>query len=278
MAFEETLARLAESSKLLTGDLILENCGTTEKVSYRKTDFLSHGGVWRGLEVPPAISETFSGTLIFGHSDLAISAQERDLLSRKNPELKVVWSMNIPTDAPDFKALPIGLTNDTSESKFHSIFGNQKHISAALEEENRSQPGVVASFNWRTSARARLRLMLQSKINPIISWTDPEFSVRGRIRYLRAIRKAGFALCPRGNGLDTHRIWETLAVGAIPILLSRHVPGWMKSEAAIPRIELKSWSQVTSLDLIELQQSMPPIDPYILSADYWWEKIIDSAK
>lgn len=33
-----------------------------------------------------------------------------------------------------------------------------------------------------------------------------------------------FCLCPRGNGLDVHRMWECLLVGSVPIYLSNDPP------------------------------------------------------
>lgn len=35
-------------------------------------------------------------------------------------------------------------------------------------------------------------------------------------RYLDILTKSSIAICPRGNGLDTHRFWEACYAGAIP--------------------------------------------------------------
>lgn len=36
--------------------------------------------------------------------------------------------------------------------------------------------------------------------------------------YMKEINKYKFVLCPRGSGTDTHRFWETILVGSVPIL------------------------------------------------------------
>ena len=36
-------------------------------------------------------------------------------------------------------------------------------------------------------------------------------------RYIENIHSHKFVLCPEGNGTDTHRTWETLYTGSIPI-------------------------------------------------------------
>ena len=41
-------------------------------------------------------------------------------------------------------------------------------------------------------------------------------------QFLHEMGRHRFVLSPRGNGLDAHRTWETMLVGAIPIV--RHSP------------------------------------------------------
>ena len=36
--------------------------------------------------------------------------------------------------------------------------------------------------------------------------------------YAAALRRAAVVACPPGNGLDTHRLWEALLAGAVPIV------------------------------------------------------------
>lgn len=42
-----------------------------------------------------------------------------------------------------------------------------------------------------------------------------------REEYVRTLASHRFMLCPKGNGIDTHRMWEALYLGAIPIV-ERH--------------------------------------------------------
>ena len=36
--------------------------------------------------------------------------------------------------------------------------------------------------------------------------------------YERDLLTSNFVLCPEGNGIDTHRVWEALYSGSIPIV------------------------------------------------------------
>ena len=64
--------------------------------------------------------------------------------------------------------------------------------------------------------RQLIQNMFQSK-----SWVTcgtPVDTLEGRKEFLKDIRNHEFVLCPRGNGVDTHRLWETLYMGSIPIV------------------------------------------------------------
>ena len=64
----------------------------------------------------------------------------------------------------------------------------------------------------------------------------------GRRTYLRDLRNHEFVLCPRGHGVDTHRLWETLYMGSIPIVQRDPVhSGWQD----LPICWIDSWDEVT---------------------------------
>lgn len=44
-------------------------------------------------------------------------------------------------------------------------------------------------------------------------------TIRPREDYFVELKRHKYAVCPRGNGLDTHRLWECLYLDVIPIML-----------------------------------------------------------
>lgn len=63
---------------------------------------------------------------------------------------------------------------------------------------------------------------------------------RSREDYFVELKRHKYAICPRGNGLDTHRIWECLYLDVIPIMLkadSVHIDN-------LPIIYLDKWSDL----------------------------------
>ena len=60
--------------------------------------------------------------------------------------------------------------------------------------------------------------------------------------YLEQIGNAKFVLSPPGNGLDCHRTWEALMMGAVPIILSSALDPLFNN---IPTIIIDDWSKLT---------------------------------
>lgn len=54
-------------------------------------------------------------------------------------------------------------------------------------------------------------------------------------------------LCPRGNGLDSHRAWETLYVGRIPVVASSAMDAAFDG---LPVMILQSWSDLLNATYI----------------------------
>jgi putative cell wall-binding protein len=42
------------------------------------------------------------------------------------------------------------------------------------------------------------------------------------IQYLRELSTYKFCLCIRGNGIDTHRFWESLYLGVVPVIINNN--------------------------------------------------------
>lgn len=83
-----------------------------------------------------------------------------------------------------------------------------------------------------------------------------------------------FIASPRGNGLDTHRFWETLYRGSHPLVLDS---SWARSMEAygIPLIRLSNWSRIE----VEFAINAPRFSSYYPAqseAIWWpyWRKII----
>ena len=57
------------------------------------------------------------------------------------------------------------------------------------------------------------------------------------------IRGHKFTLCPEGNGMDTHRPWETLYLGSFPIVTRRRFTEFFAEQ--LPFLIIDDWKQIT---------------------------------
>lgn len=90
--------------------------------------------------------------------------------------------------------------------------------------------------------------------------------------YLMDLKSAHFVLCPRGNGLDTHRTWETLYMGSFPILRTSSSDALYEG---LPVIIVRNWEEVTESFLEQACEALRKGE-YAwekLTAEYWFERI-----
>lgn len=129
---------------------------------------------------------------------------------------------------------------------------------------------LVGPFSSTHSVRSQI-------VNSIKS-TEEVVIMKGLLtpgQYSRLVRRFPAVACPRGNGEDTHRLWETLYRGSIPIVAKNN---WSMSLSAmgVPLIALDDWSADSlhfALSQIPLEAPNPKKIP-LLWAD-WWSMELD---
>ena len=95
--------------------------------------------------------------------------------------------------------------------------------------------------------------------------------------YARLASDYKFVVCPRGNGIDTIRFWETLYRGSIPIVESSDWAKYFQSHG-IPMLlvdnfeELFSWSE-SDFSAIWHEQIKTPSEIEALWPEYWLKRI-----
>jgi hypothetical protein len=101
--------------------------------------------------------------------------------------------------------------------------------------------------------------------------------LEGRMKlaeYSKISSQYKFIACPRGNGLDTHRFWETLYRGSIPIVLRSN---WseMIQELGIPLLMVENWNAENLRKVItdNLDFEIPETIP-ALRMNFWKTKFV----
>ena len=212
--------------------------------------------IWRGkIHNPPTKNQPL---IVSGHSDYGITD---DLVKYYIPT--VWWTVNKQTCNTTVHSLPLGITNNTTESGLHPIYGNLDSMIQVMEEVKQDVGLVYMNFNISTYPQERQQVYDMFKDKEWVTHGNIENTLEGRTRFLRDIRNHRFVLCPRGNGVDTHRLWETLYMGSIPIV-KRDIA--LKEFEDLPICFIDSWEEVTQ-EFLEKEKQR------ILSSEWNMEKL-----
>lgn len=117
------------------------------------------------------------------------------------------------------------------------------------------------------------------KLNAKLQNATIDENHNAQLAYLQRLRCAKFVPVPEAAGLDTHRYYETLTMGAIPIVID--FPPMRELFEELPVLRVQKWSDVT-MQLLEtsykeLRNARHKYNWRRLQAEYWREKILRSA-
>jgi len=277
---------LVKENEIITGDKFFHFASISEGISYLKRDFLYKGGLWRGNHIAPLISRAseFRGsTLLIGHSDLPTKQIDMKILSFAG--VSNVYAVNSRPLSNRLASLPLGITNDCDDSPIHRILGNESHFLSANDSfvaKDILFGSIYVNFTAsnQSSIRKPLLEFIEQQIGLYAFTVErPEFSNSGRINYLQKLRSSSMVLCPEGNGIDTHRFWETLYMGGIPVVIANPSMDYFYDN--LPVIKLGSWADLLDRENIHrlwVDLSLREYNFDILKRSFWESKIIDTAE
>jgi len=126
-------------------------------------------------------------------------------------------------------SIPIGIEN--SQWFDHNIFYDVRKMNL-IKTKN-----IYFYFNLNTHPS---RHECYNKLKDKLEWNTK----RNKKEYFIELAKHKYAICPRGNGLDTHRIWECLYLNVIPIVVKSDYPNIDN----LPIIVLNDWNEIDNIN------------------------------
>jgi hypothetical protein len=230
-------------SNIITTDRYMEKINKHNKPTqfqYYKTDFLFNDGIWRNK-----IIERYkmnSDILVNGHSDFEINNKMAYVITlKKLPNF--IYSINSNSSSKNTLGLPLGITNDCDDSPIHKILGNLEMMKEVFVEKSKStfrKNLVLLNIN-KTTHPERSYVFDKFSKESYVTFSLPDVSMEGRKKYLIDIIEHDFVLCPRGNGIDTHRLWETLYMERIPIVIYTDAH---TSFIGLPILFINNWDEL----------------------------------
>jgi len=225
----------------------------------------------------PFLKEPF--ILVSGDSDVSMPFNGYE--NYIDDEKLIVWfSQNLTISHPKIKNLPIGLDYHTISKPNEShpwgigmlpieqenLLNNIKNNAPSF---NNRKFGCYINFHfsyWGINQRGDRQECLK-KINNSICWFAPTY-INREDSWIQMSQYC-FVICPFGDGLDTHRLWETLILGCIPII---------KTSGLDPLFEdlnvciITDWSELNNdflLDFVLKQINSKKINSKKLTLEYW---------
>ena len=164
-------------------------------------------------------------------------------------------------------SLPIGI-----ENLRWGVNGNPKNLTLGGSWLQRRNEILIGPFGlthqlrtevWNTFLNSADGIkLIQDRLEP-----DEYTKISNETRYVAAVR---------GNGVDTHRLWETLYRGGVPIVLQDDWSGGM-GKLGLPLLEVTSWSTQNLTQILKSERDLS-FAPNQIPALWWpyWKKVIES--
>jgi hypothetical protein len=248
------LKDLIEQDEIIKSDKYLWHSQTCSNCFYHPSSLVFRSDYWRNNLVDSLLKVQVPDgkkTLILGHSDQRIRLNSLLVgLVRGFNQVRAINSSNFTSR---LRSIPLGITNFSKDSAPYNILGDSQIMLEATESIPRIsdyEGTLLANFSANSNLKKR-KSLLKILENTEFKNLDPDYSRFGRLNFLQQIRKHSYVLCPEGNGVDTHRIWETLYLGGIPIVLSSKVLNPLLTE--LPVLIIRDWKKLYNKEYLEFK-------------------------
>jgi hypothetical protein len=235
------------------------------------------------LDILPTIKNKI--ILVSGDCDQTIPTQifrsETDYESFITDDRIVHWfCQNFVGNHPKVSQMPIGMDYHTMASGDH-LWGKQlkpyKQEEQLFNLKNNSLPfweralKIHASFHISMTGRQ----YVQDRLDVIEMVSKELIDYDDRCERLTSWKhqtEYAFVACPYGNGLDTHRFWEALNLGCIPIIKSSPLDTLFSE---LPVWIVQSWGDITFDKMKEIvsEFKQKSFNYDKLTTEYWIRKI-----
>ena len=232
--------------KIKKGDLV-----------FVKTDYLKNFFI----ELLPKINNNFK--LVTHNSDINIDFDMKKFVKNKDLEWYAQNLTFVPDSSDKIFPIPIGV-----ENKHYFKNGILSHFDI---KDIKKEYEIMCSFNINTNKK-RIEVLNAIKSSENINF----LRYSNHKEYIRELSKHKFNICPEGNGVDTHRVWEGLLAKTVPIMLNSVFAQNLKSND-VPIILLNNWDELADLNLRKIEEAYKLFEDRnfndFTNIFYWLEKV-----
>jgi hypothetical protein len=200
---------------------------------------------------------------------ILITHQGDDLInkkkfSRKPDSIKKWFTPNISYINNGLTSIPLGIANYSMKNLNETDISNSNN-----SYFDKKDYGLYVNFQKNTNNKERGEIYdkLQNK-----SWVKTDNPDLDLTDYKSNIKNSSFVISPWGNGVDTHRFWETLYLGSIPITKNHTT---FSAASNLPVLFVNDYNEINESLLKNFLESNRKklYNLHKLDISYWEEKI-----
>ena len=143
------------------------------------------------------------------------------------------FGQNICFQHPKLHFLPIGIANSQWPHGNLSIFSDGNFINQLSNKSN----NIYFNFNINTN-RTKRQICYDILVNKL-QWLNNIYPVEN----MKRLSTYKFCICPEGNGVDSHRLWECLNLKVVPIVIKSEFTNILLNQN-IPLVVLDNWNEL----------------------------------
>lgn len=195
--------------------------------------------------------------LITGQTDHKIT---KSIFLNKPKCISKWFAVNVAYQTNELIPIPLGLSNNVAGKNLN------KDNYLRLIQKMRKKNIIYSNFEINTNYFHRRQFLKNYYIN------NPEYNFElekiNFDQYVENLNEFEYILCPWGNGIDTHRVWETLYANSIPIV-KNHIT--YKTLDHLNAIKVRNYKDIT-IDSLENKKNKDT-DESFLNIDSWMNLI-----
>ena len=187
----------------------------------------------------------------------------KKLFSLKPKCISKWYASNVDYNHKDLVPIPLGIANDYCQITL-------KYNDLIVEKIDSPEKLLYINHRSKNNFESRSWIYDHFETNDWCTKDEPNLSLT---EYKKRLDDHKFILCPRGNGIDTHRLWECLYHGIIPIVEnSVHYKKCLKD---LPAIIVDSFEEVTEEFLFKKEKEFfkKKFNKDKLNVSWWIETI-----
>lgn len=213
--------------------------------------------------------------LITGNSDYSIT---QDIFNLAPKNIKKWFAQNCDVKNGIITGIPMGLEN-TIECKLenhgkvwdHAL---EKPIKISDCREAIPEKEIYANFSLNTHPSRLQVFNICKKLKYVTCDISNDYQTinnKSYESYIHNIKKHKMVVCPRGNGVDCHRIWEVLYLNRVPIIKMENHLSYFKS---LPILFVESWDELNDFARMSEKYYQVKFNKMDMAYFEYWKKVI----